>query len=113
MRRRESHAVMAAHGEFQSAAEREAVQGGDHGFGEPLHHPAKVGEVRRCGHRRQTEFAHVGAAAEGRSRTGEHHGADRGVALGALQGVGDALPNAQAERVDGRVIERDDGDGAA
>ena len=107
---RRGDAVVAAQRQFQPAPHGHAVHGGDHRLGgvfQGQDHAQQVRLLQRFG---RAKFADVGTARKGLAGTGNHDGLDRGVVIGAVQAGGNALARGQAQTVDRRVVQRDDGD---
>ena len=67
-----------------------------------------VGQVRRL--RRLAEFGDVGAGDEGAAGADEHDRAVRGVVARLHQRVRQAGAHRVPERIDRRIVDRDDGD---
>ena len=59
------------------------------------------------------KFSDVGTAGKCLAGTGDDDGAHRIVCQSAVQAAGNALPGGQAQTIDRRVGQRDDGDVAA
>ena len=99
---------MAAERDFEPAAERGAMNGGDDGLVGRLHgvdhgHQAGFGE-------RFAKLANVRAGDKGRTITDQHHGLDAGVGEAGLYGGLEAGPHRLRQRIDGRVGDSDDAD---
>ena len=96
--------------QLQAATHAHAVHGRDHRLGGVLDADddgQQVGFLDRLG---RAELADVRAARKRLAGTGQHDGLDRGVVLGLLQRFDDGLAGGQAQTVDRRVVQRDDGD---
>jgi DNA polymerase III alpha subunit len=72
-----------------------------------LHQDAQVSAVGRLGGCGRVEFAQVGAAAEQAAGAGQHDRDQRRVGERRGELLAQALPHAQGQRVDGRVVELD------
>ena len=57
----------------------------------------------------RAKFADVGAAREGFACAGQHNGHHSGVSQRLLHALGDALAGGQAQAIDRRVVEGDNG----
>ena len=78
------------------------------GFGEFSicdQHLVQAGRLRRL-----AEFGDVGAGDEGAAAAGQHDRLDFGIGDRALHAFEDAAAHRGAQRVDGRAVDRDDGD---
>jgi hypothetical protein len=108
LRRRQGHPIVRAECHFEPAAEGRPVDRGDHRYGRVLDHTLRVGEARRLG-RSPAELGDVGAGDE-RAAIADQH--DRVGAVGdrLVDAVEDALADMPTERVDGRVVDDDEGD---
>ena len=101
-------AIMAAERDLEPAAERGAVDRGDHRLGAILDPVDHFGQPRH--HRRLAEFGDVGAGEEGLPFAADDDRLDRVVALGLLDRRDQPLAHRRAERVDRRVVGGDDED---
>jgi len=99
---------VAAQRQFQPAAQRDALDGGNHGHrhvldgGDDL---AQVGILHRA-----PELGDVGAAAERPRRASQHDCPQAGLPAQRVQRRHDALAQRQPQRVHRRVVHRDHGD---
>lgn len=84
---------------FQAAAQRGAMQRGHHRLGAGFDLVADVGQGGRT--RRLAEFADVGAGDEVVAGAGQQHGAHLRVALGLVDGAGQAGAHIGAQGIDG------------
>ncbi|KWC10611.1 hypothetical protein WL46_00930 [Burkholderia ubonensis] len=91
---------------FEAAAERRAVQRDHDRLRARLDPLAHVGQRRR--RRRLAEFADVRARDEVAPGADDQHRVDRGVVLRGVERVGEAAPDAGGQRIDGRMVDRDD-----
>jgi hypothetical protein len=100
---------MAAHGVFQPAAEGETVDRRHDGLAAAVHDV--IGALpQRCPLPAGAEAANVRAGDEAAAVAHQHHGLDRGIAVGLVQTFDDPVGHARPERVDGRVVDDDDAD---
>jgi hypothetical protein len=105
-----SHAVVAAHRQFEPAAHGDRMHGGDDRLGgcfEREDHAQKVGLLDRLG---RAELLDVGAARERPARAGDHDRLHRRVVACLRQAIGNADAGGVAEAVDRRIRQGDDGD---
>ena len=109
LRGRHRDAVVAGHGVLQPAAQRVAVDGGDHRLLAAVQHVVGAAAERRT-LAAGAETANVGAGDEAAARADQHHGADRRIGVGAVECVDDAFGNAGPECVHWRIIHHDDAD---
>jgi len=107
-RARRRHPEMAAERDFEAAAERRAVQGGDHRLGARLDRFDHVdGGGLSC---RLAEFADVGAGNEGAPGADDHDRGNTGVRLCPRHQVDKTGPQREIQRIDGRIVDGDDRD---
>ena len=102
---------MAGHRRFQSAAERGAVDGADDRLGavfEGREQGIEDRGKRLLARGELAELVDIGPAAKDLARSGEDDSLDRRVARKLLDRGDDALGHARPERVDRRIIDRDD-----
>ena len=111
-------AVVAGHRELETAAERVAVNRRDERLADVLdvrqarvHGPRPL--ERLLARLQLLEDVDVGAGDERRAGADQDDRVGGGIVARALDGVADAFRNARAERVDGRVVDGDDGDAIA
>ena len=93
---------------FQAAAERGAVDRGDDRFRrgvERIDHFMQAGRLRRL-----AKFGDVSPGDEGAAGTGEYDRLHLGVRDRRIDLFEDAATNCRAQRVDRRIVDRDDGD---
>ena len=105
------HAVVAAKGHFEPAAQRRPVKGGDDRLLARL--VARDDLEQRRLHRRLAELGDVGARDEGAALASEHERLDLGSRLRLRQRVEHPAAQRLAERVDRRVVDPNDSDAAA
>ncbi len=98
---------MARHGEFEPAAQRRAVHGGDHRLRDALERHDHIRQRRRLA--RLAELGDVGACAERAPRAGDHDALDRPIRLRRSQRQGEPLAHGMAECIHRWGIDRDDG----
>ena len=113
-RLRHGDAEVAGHGDLETAAERRAMNRHDHGLGAVFDaRQQRVHVARRLAiaPRRTLEAVDIGAGDEGPARAHEHDRRHRLVALRGVEGLDDGFGNAGTQRIDGRVVDGDDGDG--
>ena len=106
---RHGDAIVGGERQFEPAAQRIAVDCRDHRFlagVEDLMRAATVDRRRPVG----AEGADVGAGDKAAAGADQHHRADRRVGIAALDALDDALGHARRQRVDRRVVDRDDPD---
>src|SRR5262245_4802103 len=104
---------MKPHREFQAAAERRAVDCGDHRLRAILYrlnHLPKVDTFFALAGSDFAELLDVGAGDESLSRADQRRAFDRIVVFDLLDGGRDAFGNAGAQRVNWRVVDGDDPD---
>jgi hypothetical protein len=101
---------MAAERNFAAAAHCHAVDRGDDGFGRGLDAVDDLAETG-LGPRR-AEFANIRTAAEAAPTAENHDSPDLGIGLGLVERAHQTLSDGKSERVDGRVVQCDRGDGA-
>jgi len=104
---RHGHAVMAAHGGLQTTTQRRAMDGGDHGLRQILdvmHHLRQPGLLDGL-----VEFGDVGARDEGTAIADEYGSLGAGICREAFETRGKAEAHGQRKRIDGRVVDGDDG----
>ena len=92
---------------FETAAERGAVYSGDDRLRRVLHrhqHFMQAGRLRRL-----AEFGDVGAGDEGAAAAGQHDGLHLGIGDRRLHAFENTAAHGGAQRVDGRTVDRDDG----
>ena len=111
LRGRRADAVMRAHRDLQAAAQGGAVDGRHDRLGAILHRGLGLGEAGGLG--RLAELGDVGPGDEGAAAAGQHDALDRVVVGDLLEGLEQAQPHAVTQRVDGRVVDQDQGDVAA
>ena len=101
--------VMAGERGFEPAAQRIAMDRGDHRLVALVHHVvvAAAGRRRR---RPPAELADIGAGDKAASGADQHHRLDRWVGVALVERRDDALRHARRQRVDRRVVDRDDPD---
>ena len=107
--------VVAGHRHLEPPAERLAVDCGDERLGGVLETAEQRVGSRRAGHRlvaglQYLEDVDVGARDERIPGADQDHRDDSGIAVRARDALIDGFPDAGAKRVDGRVIDRQDGD---
>ena len=107
------NAVVAGHGEFQSAAEGRAVDGDDDGF--PAVFDFQQDRQQACAARLSSagefaEFFNVRAGHEGAAAADQDRGFHRVIFVDLVDGVGDAFGYSGAQGVYRRVVDGDDGD---
>jgi signal transduction histidine kinase/CheY-like chemotaxis protein len=110
-RRADAHAPVTGHGHLEAPAERGAVDGGHHRLPAPLDQLQDLVQARLPG--RRAELRDVGAGDERAPGAGDEHGGRLGVGGGLAQPVAQALTHVLAERVDGRVVDGQDGQATA
>jgi hypothetical protein len=98
--------VMRGERDLEAAAERRAVQRDHHRLRARLDPLAHVGQRRR--HGRLAEFADVGARDEVAAGADDQHRADCVIGLRGVERIGQAAPHVGGQRVDGRMVDRDD-----
>jgi hypothetical protein len=96
-------AVVRGQRHFQPAAERGAVDGGDHRLGAVLDLQAGLGQRGLL--RRLAELADVRAGDEVAARADDQHRLGRAVGLGRVDGGHEAAAHIHAQGVDGRVVD--------
>ncbi len=99
---------MAGERQLEAAPQCRPVQCGDHRLRHSLDRSDDLAEPRRL--RRLAELGDVGAGKEGASGAGDHHGLDRRIVAGLAQRFGEPGAHLVLERVDRRVVDRDDRD---
>jgi hypothetical protein len=106
--------VVAGHRQFQATAHRRAGQRRKDRLGDGVHVGEQVGQRRHAGVIGLAELADVGAAAEVLPGADQQEGLDAWLVLALLDRIEDALGHAlvDGERVDRRIVEGDDADGA-
>src|SRR5439155_23265001 len=102
------HAIVACQRDFETAAERRAVNRGNDRLRRVLHQDKHFGETRRL--RRLAEFGDVGARDEGAACAGQHDCLNFRVRDRALHAFEDAAAHRGAERIYRGAVDRDDGD---
>ncbi len=107
-RRRHGHAVVAGQSCLEAAAERGAMNGGDHRLGRILHGVLHVEQARAP--LRAAEFGDVGAGDERATRADQHHGLGAGVRHAAFHAAGQAIAHRGRKSVHRRGVEGDDAD---
>ena len=112
-RTRRHHAVVAAQRQLQPAAHAHGVHRGHHRLAAGLEGRNHRQQVGLGGGGGFVELGDVGTAREGLARAGDDDGRHRGIRLGLLQAIGNALAGGVTQAVDGGVVERDDGNVAA
>ena len=106
LRARHREPVMRGERDFEAAAERRAVQR-DHDRLRARFDPlAYIRQRRRRD--RLAELADVGARDEVAAGADDQHRPDRVVGLRGVERVGEAAPHLGGQRVDGRMVDRDD-----
>ena len=113
---RHGDAEVAGHGDLETAAERRAVNRHDHGLAAVLDaRQQRVHVARRLAvaPRRTLEAVDIGAGDERPARAHEHDRRHRLVALRGVEGLDDGFGNAGTERIDGGIVDGDDGDGVS
>ena len=102
--------VVAAQGQLQSPAHGRTGNRGDDGLGDRVHVGKRVGQRGLARIVGSAELADIGAAAEVASTADDDEGADMVVVVALLEGLQDALDHAlvHRQRVDRRIVERDD-----
>ena len=108
LRRRHGDAVMADQRDLEAAAERRAVDGGDDRLRRVLDRALRLRQADAA--ERLAEFGDVGAGDEGAAAADQHDRLDRGIDLGLLDAVADALPHVGRERVDRWRVDRQHAD---
>ncbi len=103
---RHGDAVMAGERHLEPAAERIAMDRRDHRFRAVVEHVVGAPAGWRGG--RPAELADVGAGDKAAAGADQHHGLDRWVGIAAVDRTDDALRHAGRQRVDRRVVDRDD-----
>ena len=103
-------AEMAAERQFQAAAERGAVDGGDRRLGDGLQRRDDGAQIRLL--HRLAELGDVGAGDKGPAGAGDDDGATEGSSPQGNQRLHQRLADMEAQRVDRRVVDGDDGDAA-
>ncbi|MCY1225708.1 hypothetical protein D9M72_379120 [compost metagenome] len=101
------HAVVRRQRKLQPAAQRHAVQRGNDRPGaglDRLAHLAHPGPLARA-----AEFADVGAGTEAPASAVDDHGTHAVIGLRRRNGLRQAAAHGDAQRVDGRILQRDDG----
>ena len=107
-------AVVTGQGDLQAAAHDVALERGDDRLGRRFERVDQVAcaRPRRCPFDRlrtgTKESPHVGTPAEHAARPGQHQRLDGGIGLGRLERRDQRLDRAWAERVYGRVVDRED-----
>ena len=101
--------VMARHGDFQTAAKRIAMDGGDDRLLTGVEHIVNALTQRQPGTIR-SKGADVGAGDEAAPRADQHHGLDRRIGVAARDALLDALGHARPERIHRRIVHGDDAD---
>ncbi|MNN57660.1 hypothetical protein D3C81_1726580 [compost metagenome] len=102
------NAVVAHQRHLQSAAERGAVDGGDHRLGAVLDGRLHLGQPGR--HQRLAELGDIGAGNEGLAGTGQHDALHRRIGDAALDPLQDAGAHGCGQRIDGWRIDGQHGD---
>ena len=90
---------MADQRDLEPAAERRAVDRGDHRLGAILDRGLRVGQADAG--ERLAEFGYVGAGDEGAPGADQHDGLGGGVGCGAGYAVANAFSHFRGERIDG------------
>jgi hypothetical protein len=105
---RHGNAIVTSERHFEAAAERGAMQRGDHRF---------VGRIERAGdvdalrwRTRLVEFRDVGARDEGAPRAGDHDRRDRGIVARLRDQACQSLAHLQAQRIHRGIVDRYDCD---
>ncbi len=101
-------AEMTGERDFETAAKRGAVNGGNDRLRTVLHHGQHFMQARRL--RRLAEFGDVGAGDEGAAGAGQHDRLHFGIGDRALHALQDTAADRGAQRVHGRTVDRDNGD---
>ena len=107
---------VSGHGDLETAAERGAMNRHDHRLGavfDPRQERVHVARRLAVAPRRALEAVDVGAGDERPAGAHEHDRRYRVVLLGSVEGADDGCRNAGTQRVDGRVVDGDDGDGVS
>ena len=102
------HAVVTGERHFQAAAQRRAVDRGDHGLGRILDRVLHVEQARAL--RRLAEFGDVGAGDEGAAFADEHDRFRVRVGDGLFEAARQSVAHGRRERVHRRRIQGEDGD---
>ena len=95
---------------FQPAPGGHAVDGGDHRLAGGFDFVEHRGQRRRAGRRGRVELADVGAAAEHAASAGNHHGRHAFVGQRLHDAVAERRAHREAQAVDRRVVEGQQGD---
>ena len=106
------HAVVAAHGQLQAAAHADRMNRRDHRLGRLLEHLDHRQQMRLLRRALGAEFGDVGAARKGLARTRDDDRLDAGIGIRLVHPLDDGPARGQAQAVDRRIVQRDDGDGA-
>jgi hypothetical protein len=101
-------AEVAGEGDLKPAAEWGAEHGGHDRLVDRIDERDHLGKTGH--HRRLVEFGDVGAGNKGASLRGQHDRLHRRVVTRAREGVGEPRAHVVAQRVDRRIVDRDDGD---
>jgi hypothetical protein len=104
------HAGVTGQRQLQAAAERHAVDGRDHRLGaglDPFEHGAQDGLLQLA---RRAELGDIGAGREGLVAAGKYDAAHGGIGLRGVELLHEARTQRVAQAVDGRLVQRDDGD---
>jgi hypothetical protein len=96
---------------LQAAAQGRAVDSGHHGLRRPFDEIEHLVEPGLAGW--FAELGDISARDERATGAGDHDGADGSVGHRLLEPVAQPQPHAVAERVDGRVVDDEDGNAAA
>ncbi len=99
----EGHAVMRCQRHFQPAAQRCAVDGGQHWLAADFDAIAQFGQQGRL--RRFAEFADVGPADEVAARAGHQDGGHAGIGFAFLDGGHQAPAHRHPQRIDRWVVD--------
>ncbi len=118
LRAGDGHAIMAGHCELEPAAERGPVNRRDERFADVLdglqprvHDVRSLDRLLACF--QLFEDVDIRAGNERRSSTDHHDSVGRRVVPRALDGVANAFGHPGTQRVDGRIVDSDDGDAIA
>ncbi len=108
LRRIQRQSIITAERDLHAAAERGAVDRGDHRFAAGFDRVDDLGQRRRL--RRLAELADIGACRKGTTAAHDHQRLRRRVGQAFVQGLEQALANRMAQCVDRRIVDHDQAD---
>ena len=100
---------LASQRELEAAAQTGARDGGDRRFVLTLEEPDQGVQRGLGGRLRRVEFLYIGAAGKEFVRADQDHGRDGRILFRFRQLVDEMLANGMRQRIDGRIVELDDG----